>query len=75
MLDEHGNPILHDVREQKTREGVIGAPLGTWLTNGKTGRRFVVKADFPLDPDYIQERDRLTRLIAQVEKARAAKQS
>jgi len=73
LLDEHGCPVLYDVREQHTREGVIGAPAGTWLTNGKTGRRFQVKTSFPLDPDYTKERDRLTRLKALAEKARAAK--
>jgi len=73
MLDEHGNPILYCVRAQKTREGVIGAPVGTWLTNGKTGRRFQVHTGLPLDPDYVREHARLVRLIAQVETARAAR--
>lgn len=72
-FDVHGYPVLYDVRPYQTREGVLEAPAGVELTNGKTGRRFKVRSDFPLGPDYVADRDELTVMKQRARHAREAR--
>lgn len=69
-FDVNGNPVIYDVSAYETREGLVGAPVGTWLTKSN-GRRFKVTADFPLDPVYVAERDLLIKQRERAESARA----
>lgn len=74
QFDQHGNPVLYDVSAYHTLEGVIGAPVGTWLTR-EDGRRFQVKPTFPLSPRYVAERDALTLQKERIRRARLARKA
>lgn len=55
-VDEHGCPVIRDV-SAKTGGGILGAPEGA-LVAARGVRPFRVTADYPLDPEYVAEKQR-----------------